>query len=109
MESKNISVINGCEKGGSIQHIKKAVAPDMLEKLAKGYHCYMDNLSGDIFSYNSCKQEWFPLGNTGLHYSRAEASIQGGTIGGVGDSMKKSKVHQSNASGSLKPVLIMTS
>ena len=52
MLSKNISVINGMEKGGSIQHIKKFVKPEVLEKLSKGYHCYMDNLSGDLYSYN---------------------------------------------------------
>lgn len=69
----------------------------------------MDNLSGDLFSYNHDKQEWYPLGNAGLHDSRAEASIQGGTIGGVGDSMKKTKTHAADSSGSLKPVMIMTS
>jgi len=51
------------------------VTPQMLEKLSKGFHCYMDSLSGDVFSYNKDKIEWYPLGNVGLHYSRAEASI----------------------------------
>jgi len=35
----------------------------------------MDNLSGDIFTYDKEKFEWNPIGNVGLHYSRAEASI----------------------------------
>lgn len=109
MESKTLSIINGLEKGGSMKNIKSFVKPDVLDKLTQNYHCYMDNLSGDVFSYNKDKCEWFPLGNTGLHDSRAEASIQGGTIGGAGDSLKKKRVHVSNASGALKPLLIMTS
>jgi hypothetical protein len=103
MESKSISVINGCEKGGSISQIKK-VSPEVLRKLSKGYHVYQDNLSGDIFTYDKEKIEWQPIGNVGLHYSRAEASIQGGI-----ESMKKTRVHISNSSGTLKPVMIMTS
>lgn len=77
MESKEISVINGCEKGGSVSNIKKAVSPEMLDKLVEGYHVFLDCLSGDIFTYCKEKMEWKPYGNTGLHYSRAEASIYG--------------------------------
>ena len=104
MESKSISVINGCEKGGSVSQIKKAVTPEKLERLAKGYHMFMDNLSGDLFTYDKEKLEWQPVGNVGMHYFRAEASIQGGI-----ESMKKTRVHQSNSSAALRPVMIMTS
>jgi hypothetical protein len=52
MESRGISIINGLEKGGSIQNIRNFVAPEVLPKIQRGYHCYMDNLSGDIYSYN---------------------------------------------------------
>ena len=52
MESKLISVINGFEKGGSSTKIKQSVHPTLLHKLIKDYHMYLDNLSGDIFSYN---------------------------------------------------------
>jgi hypothetical protein len=81
----------------------------MLDKLKKGFHCFMDNLSGDILSYDKETQEWYSMGNIGLHDSRAEASLQGLTVGGAADTLKKKKTHQSNSSGSLKPVLIMTS
>ena len=108
-ESKHISVINGLERGGSIAKIKQAVQPEMLDQLKKGFHCFMDNLSGDILSYDKDKQEWFSIGNIGLHYSRAEASLQGLTVGGAADTLKKKQTHQSNSSGSLKPVMIMTS
>ena len=83
--------------------------PEMLDKLKKGFHCFMDNLSGDILSYDKETQEWYSMGNIGLHDSRAEASLQGLTVGGAADTLKKKKTHQSNSSGSLKPVLIMTS
>lgn len=52
MESKLISVINGYEKGGSQTKIKQTVHPNLLHRLQKNYHVYLDNLSGDIFSYN---------------------------------------------------------
>jgi len=58
MESKRISVINGCEKGGSIKTIKKAVPADMLQKLKKDYHLFLDNLNGDLFCYNKDKEMW---------------------------------------------------
>ena len=53
MESKDISVINGMEKGGSIANIKSAVNPNMLNQLVKGYHGFLDNLSGDVLTYDS--------------------------------------------------------
>lgn len=52
MESKDLSVINGCEKGGSVSNIKQAVKPNMLDKLVKGYHGFLDSLSGDVFTYD---------------------------------------------------------
>lgn len=38
---------------------------------------YLDNLSGDIFSYSQETQAWHPIGNVGLHDMRSEANIQG--------------------------------
>ena len=108
METKHISVINGREKGGSTSKIKEAVQPNMLDKLVKGFHMFLDNLSGDIFTYDKEKQEWQPYGNVGLHYSRDEASIQGGLIGGAGDLMKGKK-QETSVFSSHKPVMIMTS
>ena len=58
MESKHISVINGCEKGGSLARIKQAVKPEMLEQLNKGFHMYMDQLSGDVLTYDHEQEEW---------------------------------------------------
>ena len=54
-ETKRISVINGIEKGGQLDKIKKAVPPEMLPKLRQGYHMFLDNMSGDIFSYDKEK------------------------------------------------------
>jgi len=78
MEGQKISVINGCEKGGSIKKIKQAVKPDMLPRLQSDFHMFLDNLTGDLFNYNDNSQAWQPYGNIGLHWSRAEATIQGG-------------------------------
>lgn len=56
--SKKISVINGCERGSSTTEIKKAVKPDMLDHLTKGFHVFLDNLTGDMFEYNKDMMEW---------------------------------------------------
>ena len=109
MESKEISVINGCEKGGSVSNIKNAVHPSILNQLTENYHVFLDSLSGDVFTYAKESQEWKPIGNTGLHHSRAEASIQGGTIGGAGDSVKKAPVYQVDSTGGLKMPVTTTS
>ena len=55
MESRHISVINGCEKGGSLKKIKQAVSPDMLNHLKPNYHMFLDSLTGDLFSYDKDK------------------------------------------------------
>lgn len=47
------------------------------------------------------------MGNVGMHHSRAEASLQGGVVGGAADMMKKKKVHRSTSG--LEPILITTS
>lgn len=52
MESQKISIINGCEKGGSTKQIYTAVAPEMLEKLEPDYHMFLDNLTGDVYNYH---------------------------------------------------------
>lgn len=109
MESKHISVINGCEKGGSLARIKEAVKTDMLDSLTKGFHVFMDQLSGDLLTYDNEKLEWQPIGNCGLHYSRAEASLQGAIEGGPSDGVKKKPVYHVDSTGGLKPVMIMTS
>jgi hypothetical protein len=70
---------------------------------------FLDNLSGDFYGYNHDTEEWEPKGNVGLHASRAEASLQGGVVGGAADLMKKKKVHKAAATSGLKPILIMTS
>ena len=55
MESKEVSVINGCEKGGSVSKIKSAVSPELLDKLVEGYHVFLDSLSGDLYTYDKAK------------------------------------------------------
>lgn len=67
---------------------------------------FLDNTSGDIFSYNKGEFQWKPIGNVGLHFSRALTEISGGNSG---QQVKKVRTHSSNATSSLKPVMIMTS
>jgi hypothetical protein len=67
--------------------------PDKLSQLSPN-HVYLDDLSGDYYSFDKFSSQWKPLGNFGLHYSRAEASIQGVIVGSSADLMKKVKTYE---------------
>ncbi len=71
----DIRVINGNEKGGALSTIKD-VSAKLLPSLQK-YQVFLDNLTGDYYTYVHGKSEWIPSGNVGLHYSRAMASLGG--------------------------------
>lgn len=90
MESKPISVINGCERGGSIKDIVTSVQPSLLKNLVPNYHVFLDNNSGDIYSYNENSLEWKPIGNVGVHDSRALLELTGVKIA---NSLRKTKTH----------------
>lgn len=64
---------------------------------------FLDNLTGDYYSYEEKKNEWKPLGNMGLHYSRAMASLGGNAVGA--DTVKKVSTYQSKGANDLKPTL----
>jgi hypothetical protein len=79
-----IKVINNNQKGGNLSSIKDVDAR-VLPSLEK-HEVFLDNLTGDYYSYDHEKNEWKPSGNVGLHYSRA-TSTHGGIVGG--DLIKK--------------------
>lgn len=86
---KDIEVINGKERGGTLASIKDIDAR-ILPGLSQN-QVFLDNLTGDFYAYDHDSNEWKPQGNTGLHYSRAMAS-HGGIVGG--DLMKKVNQYQ---------------
>ena len=95
-------MINGNEKGGNLNTIKDVNAR-ILPQLER-HQVFLDNLTGDYYSYFHEQNEWKPTGNVGLHYSRAMASL-GGKIGG--DLIKKVHTYQQKQSN-YKPFLIFT-
>ncbi len=95
----DINVINGNQKGGPLQSISQVEAKT-LEQLKK-QDVYLDNLTGDYYHYDKKQNQWVPIGNVGLHYSRAMASL-GGLAGG--DLIKKVSTYQSKDNIN-KPVL----
>ena len=54
-----------------------------------GYHTFLDDLTGDFYSFDPSAQEWKPVGNTGLHWENAAASISGEMKRGASDLVKK--------------------
>jgi hypothetical protein len=103
--SRRIKVINGFEKGGPLKNITKVLDgnPKKLKALEKDVHVYLDNLSGDFYSYEN--KQWIPRGNFGLHDQRAEASLQGEIKGGAADILKRIKIHE-DRDDKQKPALI---
>ena len=88
-----MQVVNGNERGGPLNRIKK-VDERKLACLDPNYHVYLDNLSGDYYTYDPESQEWKPRGNTGLHQTSAEASLQGELVKGPSDLLKKVVQHE---------------
>ncbi|CDW75232.1 UNKNOWN [Stylonychia lemnae] len=79
-----LKVLNNNEKGGALSGIQD-MNSKILPTLEKN-QVFLDNLTGDYYQYEREKNEWKPVGNVGLHYSRAMAS-HGGLTGG--DLIKK--------------------
>lgn len=58
-------VINGKGHGGSLKSIHNINKPS-LSKLTLG-DVFLDNATGDIYCYDSHKDEFYPVANTGIH------------------------------------------
>ena len=58
-------VINGKGHGGSHKSIQ-TIERDYLHKLTLG-DVFLDNATGDIYCYDSHKDEFYPVANTGIH------------------------------------------
>lgn len=67
----NIRIING-NNGGRLPEIKK------LQKhcVIKQNDYFLDNTSGDLYSFNYESSEWMPKTNVGLHYRKAAQEFQ---------------------------------
>ena len=74
---RSLQVINGNEKGGSLRKIESVLGGDVdkLKKLDPRHHVFLDDLSGDFYTYDKSSSQWRPEGNFGLHSARAEASF----------------------------------
>lgn len=97
-----LSVVNGGERGGPLTTIKEV--PLKLMQNGQANNVFLDNLTGDYYTFDEAKKEWKPTGNVGLHYSRAMSSL-GGSVGG--DSVKKVSNYQSKVTD-LKPSLFFS-
>lgn len=84
------------ERGGPLNKVPEVLGSDprKLGLLEQDYHVYLENLSGDYFSYDGNTNSWKPKGNFGLHYSRITASLQGAVVKGPTDMLKKVKTYQ---------------
>lgn len=66
-----ISVINGNGKGGPLSDIKLISPFDSQGKRLSQNKVFLDNTTGDIYSFQYETNEWVPKGNVGLHNVRS--------------------------------------
>jgi hypothetical protein len=102
-------VLNGKERGGPLKTISHILLGDAqkLGVLDPSYHVFLEDLSGDYFTFDKNSNEWKPKGNFGLHYSRISASQQGAIVKGPTDTLKKVKTYEP-AEDVTKPHLVIT-
>src|SRR5690348_16270638 len=65
---KSLNVINGGGKGGKIGDMIKINA---TAQNLKNNDFYLDNVTGDMYSYHALKAEWIPKMNAGMHNAKA--------------------------------------
>lgn len=83
----NIKVINGNGKGSPLDEIHTLDASDV-----KGLYrneVFLDNATGDYYTYKKDLDLWVPIGNVGLHYLKSAESS--GTEGAL---MRKVKTYK---------------
>ena len=102
-------MLNGKERGGPLKNITNVLQgdPQKLNVLEPNFHVFLEDLSGDYFSFDKKSLEWRPKGNFGLHYSRISASQQGAVVKGPCDNLKKIKTYEP-AEDITKPHLVIT-
>ena len=59
---RSLQVINGREKGGSLGTIESVLGGDVdkLDKLDPSQHVFLDDLSGDYYTYDKSSSQWRP-------------------------------------------------
>jgi hypothetical protein len=70
---KNIRIINGKGKGGKIGDFKSL---DKNLQDVKQNDFFLDNITGDLYTYHYETEEWIAKANTGLHYQKVNISEQ---------------------------------
>ena len=69
-----MKVVNGNERGSALKNLQ-TIPMEKLKKLKPAYHTFLEDLTGDYYSFDPEKSEWVPKGNVGMHRANAEASI----------------------------------
>ena len=72
---KDMYVVNNNEKGGPVSQIDKITYK--FNKFKD--NVFLDRITGDYFSFNNELNQWVPVGNVGMHYSRAVEAIDNHT------------------------------
>lgn len=70
---KNINIINGNGQGSKLSEIFK-IKKELSKLELTDY--FLDNVTGDLYSFNRESEEWYPKGNVGLHHRRSAEEYQ---------------------------------
>jgi hypothetical protein len=64
---KKLHVINGNEKGSLLSEIHQFKSPAVVKKLTP-HSVFLDQTTGDFYSFDESDMKWKATGNVGLHY-----------------------------------------
>ena len=65
----SLKIINGGGKGSNLKEIH-SLALSKIQNLTKD-EVFLDNATGDYYTFRQDTEVWAPLGNTGMHNSKA--------------------------------------
>jgi hypothetical protein len=84
----DLKIINGGGRGSNLKDIH-TLDPAWVQNLSKN-KVFLDNATGDYYTFRKDLNVWAPVGNAGLHYSKAAEAY-----GGIGEFMTKTKTYKS--------------
>lgn len=93
---KLLEVLNGNERGSALQELRTLFCSDSerLATLVPGYQVFLENLTGDYYSYDKASQSWLPQGNVGLHNGNIHGAQQGVVAHGSADVHRKAQKYK---------------
>lgn len=101
----NLKIVNGHGKGSNISDIntmneKCAGRQEWIDE-AKRNEVFLDNATGDYYTFRKDLEVWAPIGNIGLHYAKAAEAH-----GSNAEALKKVKTYKTKSLNPMEQIYI---